>query len=166
MMRHANNETGFGARASGKRVLKALLAASAMVVVPLASGAALADAPAAKADVLVIHATDCANPSVDPRIGEAPPLKYKCYALVDKKELALTKGQASTTPLPNGRTFQLTLTDVVDGKRMKLAAAISQPDKGGFMPLANITAEPNKQFYVGGFAHQGGALVLGIRVHP
>lgn len=153
---------------SKRATLKAMLALGALAALPFASSVALADAAAAaaKADVLVIHATDCATPTVDPRIGEAPPLKYKCYALVEKKELALAKGQASTTPLPNGRTFQLTLTDVLDGKRMKLAAAISQPDKAGYMPLANITAEPNKQFYVGGFAHQGGALVLGIRVHP
>lgn len=120
----------------------------------------------AKADVLVIHATDCDKPSVDPQIGEAPPLKYKCYKLVDRKQLALTKGQASTAPMPNGRTFQLTLTDTLPDKRFKVSAAISQPDNKGFMSLANITAEPGKQFHVGGFAHGGGVLVLAIRVTP
>lgn len=120
----------------------------------------------AKADVLVIHATDCDKPSVDPAIGEAPPLKYKCYKLVDRKQLALTKGQPSTAAMPNGRTFQLTLTDALPDKRFKVSAAISQPDNKGFMSLANITAEPGKQFHVGGFAHGGGVLVLAIRVTP
>jgi hypothetical protein len=138
-----------------------LVAVSAL----LGSSTAVAD-NTPKADVLVIHATDCDKPSVDPAIGEAPPLKYRCYKLVEKKTLPLTKGQASTTPLPNGRTFQLTLTDILPDKRFKVSAAISQPDNKGFLTLANITAEPNKQFHVGGFAHQGGALVLAIRITP
>jgi hypothetical protein len=126
-----------------------------------------ADAQASpKADVLVIHATKCDKPTVDPQIGEVPPLKYDCYKLVDRKSLPLAKGQPSTTALPNGRTFQVTLTDVTADKRFKVAAAISQPDNKGFLTLANITAEPNKQFHVGGFAHQGGALVLAIRIQP
>ncbi len=119
-----------------------------------------------KAELFVIHATDCDKPAVDPDIGEAPPLKYRCYKLVEKKTLPLTKGQAATTPLPNGRTFQLTLADVLADRRFKVSAAISQPDNKGFLPLANITAEPNKRFHVGGFAHQGGALVLAIRIAP
>lgn len=147
-------------------VQRAALAAFAFGGALLSSAPAEAQGSGAKADVLVIHATDCDKPSVDPAIGEAPPLKYKCYRLVEKKQLALTKGQASTTPLPNGRTFQLTLTDTTADKRFKVSAAISQPDNKGFMTLANITAEPNKQFHVGGFAHGGGVLVLAIRVNP
>ncbi len=147
-------------------VQRGALAAVAFAGALLSSAPAEAQGAGAKADVLVIHATDCDKPSVDPAIGEAPPLKYKCYRLVEKKQLALTKGQASATPLPNGRTFQLTLTDTTADKRFKVSAAISQPDNKGFMTLANITAEPNKQFHVGGFAHGGGVLVLAIRVSP
>lgn len=132
----------------------------------LGTSSADAQATSAKAELLVIHATDCDKPSVDPAIGEAPPLKYRCYKLVDKKQLALTKGQPTTAPMPNGRTFQLTLTDATADKRFKVSAAISQPDNKGFMTLANITAEPGKQFHVGGFAHGGGVLVLAIRVTP
>jgi hypothetical protein len=133
----------------------------------LLGGAGRAEAQAGpRADVLVIHATDCEKPHVDPQIGEVPPLKYKCYKLVERKSLPLAKGKPSTTALPNGRTFQVTLTDVMADKRLKVSAAISQPDNKGFMNLAHITAEPNKQFHVGGFAHQGGALVLAIRILP
>ncbi len=146
-----------------KVALASVVAASAMLV----GGRADAQAGgSANAEVLVIHATDCDKPSVDPAIGEAPPLKYKCYKLVDKKQMALVKGTPSTAPLPNGRTFQLTLTETTADKRFKVSAAISQPDNKGFMTLANITAEPNKQFHVGGFAHGGGVLVLAIKVRP
>ena len=121
---------------------------------------------APKADVLVIHGTQCEKPSVDPQIGQAPPLKYNCYRLLERKSLSLTKGQPSTTSLPDGRTFQITLTDVTTDRRFKVSAAISQTDNKGFSKLADITAEPNKQFHVGGFAYQGGAIVLGIRIVP
>jgi hypothetical protein len=119
-----------------------------------------------KADVLVIHATQCDKPSVDPQIGEAPPLKYNCYKLIERKNLPLTKGQAATTGLPNGRTFQVLLNDTTPDKRFKITASISQPDNKGFLKLADITADANKQFHVGGFAYQGGALVLAIRIAP
>ena len=121
---------------------------------------------APQAEVLVIHATQCDKPSVDPAIGEMPPLKYNCYKLVEKKMMPLTKGGSSTTSLPNGRTFQLTYGDQTPDKKYKVGAAISQPDGKGYMKLADITAEPNKRFNVGGWAYQNGALVLAIKIVP
>jgi hypothetical protein len=128
--------------------------------------AAEAQGNAPQAEVLVIHATQCDKPGVDPAIGEMPPLKYNCYKLVEKKMMPLTKGQSSTTPLPNGRTFQLTYSDQTADKKYKVGAAISQPDGKGYMKLADITAEPHKRFNVGGFAYQNGALVLAIKIVP
>lgn len=120
-----------------------------------------------QAEVLVIHATKCEKKTVDPRIGDAPPaLGYDCLKLVEKKTLPLALNQASTTVLPNGRTFQLLHTARVDN-RYKVTASISPADKGpGFTKLADITADPNKPFNVGGFAYQGGVLVLTVRIVP
>lgn len=128
---------------------------------------AYADAPAGgpTAEVLVIHGTQCDKPAVDPAIGEAPPLKFNCYKLLDKKALGLKQGQPSTMALPNGRTFQVAYNGM-DKARYKVTASISKPDGAGFMPLAEIAAEPNKKFHVGGFAYQGGALLLAIRIVP
>jgi hypothetical protein len=120
------------------------------------------------AEVLVIHGTDCAAPKVDPSIGEVPPLKHNCWTLLDRKVLALTQGGASTMPLANGRTFQI----VYNGKstdnppRFRVATSISKTDGPGFNPLAEITAEPGKKFYVGGFVHQSGTLLLAIKITP
>lgn len=118
------------------------------------------------AEVLVIHATQTDKPSVDPQIGEMPPLKYNTYKLLDRKVLPLTKGQASSTQLPTGRTLQVTLGDITPDKRYKISASISQPDGKAFLKLLEITAEPNKRFFVGGASYQNGALVLGIRILP
>lgn len=129
---------------------------------------ALADNAGPKAEVLVIHGTDCPTPHVDPSIGDVPPLKHNCWALLDKKSLQLTQGAASTMVLANGRTFQI----VYNGKttdnppRFKVATSISKTDGPGFNPLAEITAEPGKKFHVGGFVHQNGTLLLAIRITP
>jgi hypothetical protein len=121
-----------------------------------------------KAEVLVIHGTTCAQPSVDPQIGEVPPLKHNCWKLLDKKLLPLAQGTPSTMQLPNGRTFQVVYNGSTPEKppRFKVGASISKPDGAGFNPLAEITAEPGKKFHVGGFAYQNGSLVLAIRIVP
>lgn len=140
------------------------LAASAGLVAQVTP--ARADS-APKAEVLVIHATKCDKKSVDPRIGEAPPaLGYDCLELLEKKTMPLALNKASTTPLPNGRTFQLLHTSRVD-QRYKVSASISAPDKSGsYVKLADITADPNKPFNVGGFTYRGGVLLLTVRIVP
>ena len=149
----------------------------------LALGAALsahvpakADPPAAPkadqpssptAEVMIIHATKCDKKSVDPALGDAPPaLGYDCLKLLDKKTMPLVLNQPSTTALPNGRTFQLVHSAKV-GNRFKVTASISPADgSAGFTKLADITAEGHKAFNVGGFSHQGGVLVLTVRIIP
>ena len=141
------------------------LAAFAAVVVGHVPAARAENAP--KAELMVVHATKCAEKKVDPALGDAPPsLGYECMKLLEKKSMALVANQPSTTSLPNGRTFQLAYNGKADS-RYKVTAAISPPDKSpGFVKLADITAEPNKTFNVGGFAYQGGVLVLVVRIVP
>ena len=93
--------------------------------------------------------------------GDDVPLKEVLSKLHE-----VEKGKASTTTLPNDRTFQVTLNDVTSDKRYKVATAISQPDGKSFLKLADITAEANKRFTVGGWAYQKGAIVLLIRIVP
>ena len=121
-----------------------------------------------KAEVLVIHGTTCATPSVDPAIGgEVPPLKHNCWKLLDRKFLQLAQGAPSNMVLPNGRTFQVVYNGVAPDKRYKIGTWISKPNnEPGFNSLAEITAEPGRKFHVGGFAHGNGTLVLAIRIVP
>lgn len=133
--------------------------------VPSASAQPKEAAP--KAEVMVIHATKCEKKSVDPQIGDAPPaLGFDCLKLLEKKTMPLVLNQASTTPLPNGRTFQLLHTAKVD-HRYKVTASISPADgSAGYVKLADITADPKKPFNVGGFTYQSGVLVLTVRIVP
>ena len=137
-----------------------------LVGAPRAAEAQPAGARSPSAEVLVIHGTTCATPSVDPAIGEVPPLKHNCWKLLDRKLLPLTQGTPSLMPLPNGRTFQVVYNGMSPDKRFKIGTFISKPSEPGFNPLAEITAEPGKKFHVGGFAHGNGTLVLAIRIVP
>ncbi|HVJ93921.1 MAG TPA: hypothetical protein VM580_29230, partial [Labilithrix sp.] len=86
--------------------------------------------------------------------------------LVEQKRLPLLLNQPTTTSLPNGRIFQL-LHSAKVGNRYKVTASISPADgTAGFTKLADITADPNKPFNVGGFAYKGGVLVLTVRIVP
>ncbi len=145
-------------------MLGAIFAGATLLAhVPVAEAA---DAPP-KAEVMVIHATKCEKKSVDPQIGEAPPaLGYDCLKLIEKKTIPLPVNQAGTMKLPNGRTFQLLHTGRAD-QRYKVTASMSPPDGGAnYVKLADIAADANKSFSVGGFAHQGGVLLLTVRIVP
>ncbi len=128
---------------------------------------ASADGPTANAEVMIIHATKCEKKTVDPEIGSAPPaLGFDCLKLLGKRTMPLVLNKASTTVLPNNRTFQLLHTAKVDN-RFKVTASISPADGGqGYVKLADITADPNKPFNVGGFTHDKGVLVLTVRILP
>lgn len=158
----------------GKRAMKPLARRTMLVS---AGAAALAttllghvpeagadDAPAT-AEVTIIHAKKCEKKTVDPEIGEAPPaLGYECLKYSGRAILPLVLNKPSTTSLPNHRTFQLVHTAKVH-HRYKVTASVSPADGGaGFVKLADITADPNKPFTVGGFAHDGGVIVLKVRI--
>lgn len=152
-----------------------------MIVGALALGAALfahvpakADPPkadaakSAMAEITVIHASNCKEKSIDRALGDNPPkLGFECMKkLGETKIVPLVLKQGSTAALPNGRTFQLFHSEMV-GKRFKLVASISPADGSpGFNKLAEITADANQSFNVGGFAYQGGVLVVMVKVLP
>ena len=48
---------------------------------------------------MVIHATKCDKKSVDPQIGDTPPLGYDCLRLIEKKTMPLPLNHASQAPL-------------------------------------------------------------------
>lgn len=154
-------------RPMSRRGVAVLLGLSALSLTLLGHvRSANADAPP-KAEVMIIHATKCDKKSVDPQIGDAPPaLGFDCLKLLEKKTMPLVLNQPSTTRLPNGRTFQL-LHTAKENNRYKVTASISPADGSqGFVKLADITADPNKPFNVGGFTYQNGVLVLTVRIVP
>jgi hypothetical protein len=176
-------------RGGGARALVPALAAAAWIAAAAqAPGVALADPPApsasaaaqaagATAEVIVLHATNDGT-GIDPKIGKMPELgrppfsSYNSYKLLDRASLALAKGEAKTTKLPNNRVLQVTLKDILgpkkkgEGKKYALSASIQKPGGGDFLPLLNVNAPPGETFFVAGQTYKGGILVIGIKVAP
>lgn len=135
----------------------------------LADPPAPAPAPAAapRAEVLVLHGTNCTTPRVDPAVGDVvPPSKHNCWVVKEKGLLTLAQGTPATMRLPSGRTFRIDYNGLTPEKRYKVAALINKPNTTEFLPLAEFTADPGRKFHVGGFAYEGGSLVLAIKILP
>jgi hypothetical protein len=126
-------------------------------------------------ELTVIHATSSdAGGTIDPQLRDLPQLtrdqpfvRYNVYRVIEKTALPLEAGKAAASPLPNGRTLQLTLVDDPGAShRYHVRAAIDDPGKKAFLKLLEVTASGNEPFFVGGQSYQGGTLFLELVVRP
>jgi hypothetical protein len=145
-------------------VLGAVIVGASM----LGATPASADAKGLHAEVMVIQATKCAQKTIDPKITTPPPsLGYDCLSLIRTDTMPLTLNQASNDTLPNNRTFQLIHTGRTGDGKYKVTANISNADgSAGFTKLVDANADPNSVFNVGGFSHNGGVLLLSVKIVP
>jgi|HubBroStandDraft_1064217.scaffolds.fasta_scaffold305664_2 hypothetical protein len=114
--------------------------------------------------------------SIDAPLSDLPQLtqdqpfvRYNVYRLLDSKQFPLVAGQTVTYGLVNGRTLQVTLAGVVEGKnerRYRMEAQIVEPGKRAFLKSLHVTAGPNQPFFVGGQQYRGGMLFVEVVVHP
>jgi hypothetical protein len=133
---------------------------------------AVAGAPQATVEVMVLHATtQPGKGSIDPSIGNLPQLRrppfsaFNTYKLLAKQSLTLVKGTPTRYTLVNGRVLQITLTNVLPGPRFEIAAAINQPGGTAYINLLRVTTPPNETFFVAGQQYRGGVIVIGFTLH-
>jgi hypothetical protein len=128
---------------------------------------AFADAPV-KGEVLVILAKEPAG-EIDPELKRLPALQkppfssYKSMKVLSTTDVELTSDKAATVVLPNGRTLQLKLLERMADGRHKVEVSINRPGKQDYLPLLTVIAS-GEPFFVAGQSHQGGTLVIGVRV--
>lgn len=165
-----------------KRLLFMTIAGLAFALAPAAhadnaapSGSATPAAPATQAEVIVLHATNT-DAGIDPKIGKMPELAkppfsaYSSYKLLDRAQIALTKGQATTTKLPNGSELMVTMKDELapakkgEPKKYLVSASIRKDGGSSFLPLLEVNAKPGDTFFVAGQKYKGGILVIGIKI--
>jgi hypothetical protein len=141
------------------------------------SASAETDAPPAviHAEVIVLHATNSAA-GIDPKIGRMPELEkppfsaYDSYKLLDRAQVVLTKGNATTTKLPNGSELMVTMKAELapakkgEPKKYVVSASIRKEGGSSFLPLLEVNAKPGDTFFVAGQKYQGGILVIGIKI--
>jgi hypothetical protein len=151
---------------------RALMTLVGGAVVAVSAGRVGLAAPptGARVEISVIHALKSdGGGSIDPRLRDLPQLthdqpfvRYNVYRLLDRKEVPLERGKPAAYPLVNGRTLQVTLTDVTteSGPRYHVRVEIGEPGKQAFLKLLEVTAGPNDPFFVAGQSYEGGTLFL------
>jgi hypothetical protein len=166
-----------------RRALIGLIAGAGGVALARSMGsvesAALAAPPvppaSARVEISVIHAVKAdGGGSIDPRLRDLPQLtrdqpfvRYNVYRLLDRKDVSLERGRPVPYPLVNGRTLQVTLTDVtVDNGALRyhVRVEIGEPGKQAFLKLLEVTAGPSDPFFVAGQSYEGGTLFLELAV--
>jgi hypothetical protein len=126
--------------------------------------------PAAlSAEVMVLHATN-AGGGIDGRIGNLAQLKkppfsaFDTYKLLTQSRTPLTQSTESPSALPDGGSVRMTLKQAVAPGRRKIAVTIHKPDGSVFLPLAEFTMGTGEPFFVAGYRHKNGILVIGIKL--
>jgi hypothetical protein len=127
------------------------------------------------AEIIILHATNDGS-GIDPKIGKMPELgkppfsSYNSYKLLDRVKVNVGKGKSATTKLPNERVLQVSLKDIVagkkkdDAKKYVVGASIQKPGGNAFLPLLEVSAKAGETFFVAGQTHKGGILVIGIKL--
>lgn len=126
-----------------------------------------------KVEVLVLHASNQGK-GVDPAIGKLPELNeppfssYDTYKLLSRNQLGLKRNVAGSITLANKSDLQLTYAGAappVDKMpRYALKASIKKPGADSALRLLEVNAPAGKYFFVAGQRHDGGILVIGIKV--
>lgn len=129
------------------------------------------------AEVVILHAKNDGS-GIDPKIGKMPELQkppfssYNSYKLLERAKLGLVKAKPTTTKLPNSSVLMVSLKKVDppkkkdDPKRFVISASIQEPGGTTFLPLLEVNAKAGENFFVAGQKHDGGILVIGVKIAP
>ena len=122
-----------------------------------------------RAEVIVVLAKEEAG-TIDPALADisalqrAPFNAFQSMTILDRKREQLRPEVDRDVRLPNGRTLRIRLQRVMPDGRYRVQVSINRPDADTYLPLLQVVTAPGDPFFVAGQAHDGGTLVIGIRV--
>jgi len=134
-----------------------------------ASARARAQAGPVSGEVLIVLALEAAG-VIDPRLLNVPALRrppfdsYGSMALLSSPRGQLSVGRGQVVELPNGRRVRLVLREITRDGRYRMHVSINRPGQQDYLPELNVVASPGDPFFIAGQAHEGGTLVIGIRL--
>ncbi len=124
---------------------------------------------AVASEVLVVLAKEAAG-QVDRALTAFPALRrppfnsFRSMKLLERKALKLAEHKPVKVRLPNGRTLRIELLGRLPDGRHRVKVSINRPGRRDYLPLLTVVAAPGDPFFVAGQRHQGGTLVVGVRV--
>ena len=106
----------------------------------------------------------------DPQLAALDALKkppfdtFTRQKLLKRTELRLEFGKESELELPNGRRLRLLLVERLPDGRLRVSLSINRPGQRDYLPVMTVSAAPGDPFFVAGQKHEGGTLIIGVRV--
>lgn len=139
---------------------------------PEGEGGSVVSPARVSGEVMVLLATQADGArAIDPAIGALPQLSkppfnaYSHWKQVDRKTVTLERAKSTTVSFANGRTLQLTYSELAADKRYRVAAAVLRED-GSPLQKVNVVAAAQEPFFLAGQKYQGGTLFIGITLKP
>ncbi len=142
------------------------LAALALAVVAPAPAAAQ---EAVRTEVLVVLAKETPG-EIAPALADLPALRrppfnaFRSMEILERQQKRLRVGQGEDVTLPNGRHLRIQLQRVMPDGRFRVRVSIRREGENAYLPLLQVVASPGDPFFVAGQSHDGGTLVIGIRL--
>jgi hypothetical protein len=142
-----------------------LLATAATFALPVL---AAAQSPI-QGEVLVVLAKEQPG-EIDPALRDVAALRrppfnsFRSMRVIERPRVTLRINEPMTLDLPNGRRLQIVLQQVMPDGRYRVRVSINRPQQNDYLPLLQVVAAPGDPFFVAGQRHEGGTLVIGVRV--
>lgn len=130
---------------------------------------AAAHAQGVQGEVLIILAKEQPG-AVDEALSSIPALQrppfnvFQSMRVLSRPTVRLRTGQAQHVDLPNGRRLRLVLEQITPDGRFRISVSINRPNQTDYLPLLQVVASPGNPFFVAGQSHDGGTLVIGVRI--
>ncbi len=134
----------------------------------LAPAPTVAQAPVG-AEVLIVLAKEEPG-TVDRDLADIPALRrppfnaFRTMRVLSRPHLSLAPGRDVDVRLPNGRQLRIQLQRVMPDGRYQVRVSINRPAESDYLPLLQVVAAAGDPFFVAGQGHDGGTLVIGIRL--
>ncbi|MEM9074741.1 MAG: hypothetical protein AAGE52_39965 [Myxococcota bacterium] len=122
-----------------------------------------------RAEVFTVLAKEDAG-SIDPSLAEMgalrrPPFNaFRSMEIIERDQIRLRVRTPEEIILPNGRRMRIRLQSVMPDGRFRVRVSIKREEGNNYLPLLQVVASPGDPFFVAGQAHDGGTLVIGIRL--
>ena len=120
-------------------------------------------------EVMVILAKEAPGP-VDAALRNVAALRrppfdsFRAMELLSRPRVQLRVDAPEDVRLPNGRRVRIILQQVLPDGRFRMRVSINRPNQNDYLPLLTVVASPGDPFFVAGQSHDGGTLIIGVRV--
>lgn len=145
----------------------AWLLGAALVLIS-AAAPVRADAPIPGEVLVVLGSSE--GSGTDARLDKLEALRKPPFDSFSKKtllkrvEVQLEPGKDAELDLPNGRKLRLTLLEKLKDGRFRVNVSINRPGQRDYLPVMTVAAAAGDPFFVAGQKHEGGTLIIGVRV--